>query len=763
MKSSSGPLPVWPKLIQVATIAACGVMVAIATQAQTVSDIVEVGSYPDAVAVNPVTNKIYVANEGSNNVTVIDGATNSTTVVPTGNDPVALAVNSMTNKIYVVNAGSNSVTVIDGATNDTTTVAAGVDPGAIAINQNTNKIYVANQQSVGPILNNGVTIIDGVTNTSTTLAAASTAVAIAVNSLTNKIYAVNWNTLTVFDGATGAITTVPVGEDANSVAVNPVTNKIYVANSISTSITYLTVIDGATNAATPIYGLDPASAVVVNPSTNKIYVSHYDSLLVLDGATGLGTSVLIGLSAGPPALNLTTNEIFVSDRVFGDVAAINGATNAVTDVPAGDDPTSIAVNQTTNKVYVDNTDSNTVTVIDGQSGPPPALQFIPLTPCRIADTRTSGPLGGPELAAASERDFYLPLSSCGVPATALAYSLNVTVIPDARLSYLTIWPRGESQPLVSLLNSDGRIKANAAIVAAGASGAVAVYASDPTQIILDINGYFVGGGTEGLAFYPLTPCRVADTRSANGPLGAPFLKGGVSRSFPILASPCNIPNSAQAYSLNLTAIPHSRLDYLSTWPTGQPQPAVSTLNSPGAVTASAAIVAAGTNGAMTAYASNDSDLVIDVNGYFAPQGVGGLSLYAVQPCRLLDTRASSGRFTGTLATNLTASTCSIPASAQAYVLNATVVPPRDLHFLTLLPNGEPQPPVSTLNSDGSISSNMAIVPNLNGSVNAYATDPTQLILDLSAYFAPWQAALPGSIPHPHVEPEAHQSQKSDSP
>ena len=72
---------------------------------------------------NPVTNKIYVANFG-NTVTVIDGATNTTTTVHRY-VPDAVAVNPVTNKIYVANIGSSNVTVIDGATNTTTTVAAG--------------------------------------------------------------------------------------------------------------------------------------------------------------------------------------------------------------------------------------------------------------------------------------------------------------------------------------------------------------------------------------------------------------------------------------------------------------------------------------------------------------------------------------------------------------------------------------------------------------------------------------------------------------
>ncbi|MGA3214040.1 MAG: hypothetical protein ABSD20_22275 [Terriglobales bacterium] len=76
-------------------------------------------------------------------------------------------------------------------------------------------------------------------------------------------------------------------------------------------------------------------------------------------------------------------------------------------------------------------------------------------------------------------------------------------------------------------------------------------------------------------------------------------------------------------------------------------------------------------------------------------------------------------------------------SPQAYVFNATVVPPGALGYLTLWPDSETQPVVSTLNAlDGAITSNMAIVPSVDGSVDAYASGTTQLVLDISAYFAP---------------------------
>ena len=77
------------------------------------------------------------------------------------------------------------------------------------------------------------------------------------------------------------------------------------------------------------------------------------------------------------------------------------------------------------------------------------------------------------------------------------------------------------------------------------------------------------------------------------------------------------------------------------------------------------------------------------------------------------------------------------APPKGYVFNATVVPPGRMPYLTLWPDGELQPTVSTLNAqDGFITSNMAIVGTSNGSIDAYAAGLTQLILDISGYFAP---------------------------
>jgi hypothetical protein len=209
-------------------------------------------------------------------------------------------------------------------------------------------------------------------------------------------------------------------------------------------------------------------------------------------------------------------------------------------------------------------------------------------------------------------------SFCGILASAVAYFLNATVVPYGFLGYLSVWPSGQPQPMASTLNSlDGTVLANAAIVPAGTNGAITFYAMNNTDLVVDINGYFALPGSGGLNFYATAPCRIADTRNPTGTFGGPALDGLQARTFPIPQSACGMPANAGAWSLSITVVPFGFMGYLTTWPAGQAQPVVSTLNAlKGQVVANAALVPAGTSGAIDAYVSHSSHLVIDINGYF---------------------------------------------------------------------------------------------------------------------------------------------------
>jgi hypothetical protein len=414
----------------------------------------------------------------------------------------------------------------------------------------------------------------------------------------------------------------------------------------------------------------------------------------------------------------------------------------------------------------------------GQSAGPP-LEYTPLaTPCRAVDTRqTSSPIQG-----GSTRTFSPFAGACNISVPdddVIVYAVNVTAVPRGHLNYVTVYPAGEAQPVVSLLNSeDGRTKANAAFVAGGTGGNISVFATDTTDFILDVTGYFTST-TTGMVYVPVTPCRIIDTRNGlggsgvqyNGPPSPDPLVATQARTWEIAypittddpvegANGCNLPyDVGGAYSVNVTVIPvnNQPIWFASAWgassniPTGGiVEPPFSNVNATtGTITANAAII----NGRnlFTAYADTAADLVVDVTGWFAPASVApeGLPLYTFPPCRVLDTRQSRPAFPGTLEVAFTAQpspACDIPATAQsakAFVLNATVVPPAPLPYLTLWPNGSTQPVVSTLNaSDGYISSNMAIVTTGPSSSNAnipaiqaFAPSTTDLLLDAAGYFA----------------------------
>jgi hypothetical protein len=251
-----------------------------------------------------------------------------------------------------------------------------------------------------------------------------------------------------------------------------------------------------------------------------------------------------------------------------------------------------------------------------------SLQFYPLTPCRILDTRNTpnGTFAGPSLAADTARSFPIQSSGCNVPASAEAYAFNVTVVPplDGVLGYLTVWPTGESQPFVSTLNSlEGNILANAAIVPAGSGGAVSFFATNTTDLVVDINGYFAAPAAGGLNFYTVPPCRIVDTRGATGTFGGPIMGASTTRTFPLSQGPCGISDSAAAYSLNMTVVPPASLGFLTIWPAGDPLPQASTLNAlEGQIVANAALVPAGTGGGIDVFVTNATHVIIDTNGYF---------------------------------------------------------------------------------------------------------------------------------------------------
>jgi plastocyanin len=128
--------------------------------------------------------------------------------------------------------------------------------------------------------------------------------------------------------------------------------------------------------------------------------------------------------------------------------------------------------------------------------------FFTVTPCRVVDTRNPvGPSGGPALGANTSRSF--PVTGlCGIPPTASAVAINVTVVNETDFGDLRLYAAGSPAPSSSTINfTVQKVRANNAIIPLGPGGQIAVRCDMPpastgqTQFLLDVTGYFQGALT----------------------------------------------------------------------------------------------------------------------------------------------------------------------------------------------------------------------------------------------------------------------------
>jgi hypothetical protein len=258
-------------------------------------------------------------------------------------------------------------------------------------------------------------------------------------------------------------------------------------------------------------------------------------------------------------------------------------------------------------------------------------QFVPITPCRIVDTRTGlgGYTGLLPNGLPGTKFTIKNASPCNVPGTAAAIAVNLTVADTANSGWVALFPGDQGWPGVSSINFlNGDFLANGAIVPLGAGGSLDLSAlaafqvgAAGTNMILDVTGYFVTTG--GLKFYAITPCRVVDTQTGLGGLNGYLPNGLPGTKFTIKgAAPCNIPTDATAIAVNATAAQTQGQGWFALFPGTAAWPGVSNVNFFGNDTiANGAIVpvSPGANDltVLAAYSGTPGAyLQLDLTGYF---------------------------------------------------------------------------------------------------------------------------------------------------
>ncbi len=556
------------------------------------------------------------------------------------------------------------------------------------------------------------------------------------------------------------------------------------------------------NSATSLTAISPAESagtvqVTVTTSTgtsNGVSYTYTSSTSTTPTITSI-TPDSSPLAGGGTATIIGTNLFAASAVNFGSTAAINvkavSSTEITVTIPAASSPGLVDVT-----VHA----SGQTSAGAGFMYVTSQIPYTPVTPYRIADTRCSA---SPQPAFCSAEN--LPTvnqslssppaggsvtvqvtgtgsGSDSVPSGAQSVVVTVTAIAGltAKNGYLTVYPAGTNPPTASSLNyAPGMAIPNLVTATLGSGGAIDILSSSANvNIVVDVEGYYMPStstSTSTNKFTPLPlPVRLLDTRCEGALAGSSYCTGlnlptvnqltapGADSYIKVEVAGLNsIPVSATAVSLVVTAAGPSSGGYLTVFPAGSSTtpPETSNVNfHKGIPSADSVTVAVGTGGFIYVYnsAGTPTNVIVDINGYFSPNGY---TLTPSSPVRICDTRSLSPgdvvsgvseqcANSGTALDPSTSSTdpitlqvtgiAGIPSSAKVVVANITVVNTiTGSGYLTAWAAGATQPTTSNINwGKGQVMPNMVISAlNSSGQMEIYCSSTANVIVDVVGWYS----------------------------
>jgi len=280
---------------------------------------------------------VYIPNAGSNNVSVINMATNAVfDSIPVGTLPRGITVTN-NGGFYVSNSGSNSVSTSGGIQ-----IPVGSSPIGLCAHPTANRVYVANSSSnTVSVINSGVVVA--------TIPVGQYPLGVCVSPDGNRVYVTNYGTNTTSDKTVSVINantntvvaTITVGNKPTGVCISPDGSRLYVASWLDETISIIntadnTVIGTVDLDGTQNYRQDPYG-ICVSPDGSWLYVAdnYRNEVITMNTAdNALGylsldpgnttVSTAYGISVTPGG-----SRLYVSSVDGNKVYAVNTATNTV--------------------------------------------------------------------------------------------------------------------------------------------------------------------------------------------------------------------------------------------------------------------------------------------------------------------------------------------------------------------------------------------------------------------------------------------------
>lgn len=340
---------------------------------------VPVGDAPVAVAVNPVSHAVYVANYYGNTVSIIDGVSDSvvaTATMPADfSVPISIVVDSLQSpaKAFVANFWAACVAVIDESAPEAPSVSIDTGavhasgPRALAIDPTLSppKVYAANWGT------GTIAVINATTNAvigHIPAGMAPRAMGMFSSASRHRLYVADAsaNTVTIIDPTTDVVLgTLAVGAEPKSIAVDQSTGFAYVTNATGDSVT---VIDDTDAVAATIPVGDQPYGVAVDSANRRVFVANFNggTVSVIDADTNAVSSTIpVGVNPYAIAFDASDEKAFVTNYGSSSATVIS-STLSTTTVATGERPYAVAVNEsiTPHKTYVGNWTGDSVTVID---------------------------------------------------------------------------------------------------------------------------------------------------------------------------------------------------------------------------------------------------------------------------------------------------------------------------------------------------------------------------------------------------------------
>ncbi len=711
-----------------ATVGSIGVASASPAAGYTAS-YVPSGTDSDFVAVDSATDTAYFAAYNAADVTVIDGATDAVTAtIDVPSDPRGIAVDPVTDTIYVsVLAATSSsqpmVEVIDGAS-DTVTATISLPVGSeafgLAVDSSTDTVYAAEYGAAA------VAVIDGSTNSvTTTVSTGSEPFALAVNETTDVIWVADAaNDVQSISGTSNSVTQTisPGGGDLEGVAVDPDTDTVYAA----TETGGVAVIDGVTGAvSTTIAVTESLYAVAVDPGSGTVFASSDDGTPLESGGS-TGTTWVIDASSNTIADTVERGGVQVAvDTATGsayEAAGLAVSANGWVLTPSTANAMSPVITSIPSATFSDIGGETSFPIVGSalpaatytETGPLPAGVTLS-TSGTLSLTTTAGTVGG-------VYPITITASNGVAPDYSQAFTLTVETLPTIAIeSSATVQVGTPASIPIELTGYPPVTSVSAEYLPPG----LTVTEEGPNNWQLDGTP---AAGSGGLYQTEL---------SASNDVGT---VGDVSIDITVLAPPSItsaattifFANTNNSYEISTSGDPAATVTE-----TGNLPPDVQ-LSSSGLLQGDPPSSAAGEYN-FTVTASNSQGTVTQT---FTLTVEDGSRYVPMSPMRILDTRDGNGGYSGPVGPGQTISLQiegdGVPdTEVTAVVLNVTATDPTASSFVTVYPGGTSLPTASNLNfTAGETIANLVTVPvGSDGQVDLYNhTGNVNLVADVEGYY-----------------------------